>query len=54
MNTSPFRAYSGERGNFHENTTTRSLLFITFHFIRLDLVEGTIPLASFAQEQPAM
>ena len=28
------------------------LLFITVHFIRLDLMEGTIPLASFAQEQP--
>lgn len=27
------------------------LLFITFHFIRIDLLEGTIPLASFA-EQP--
>lgn len=28
------------------------LLFITIHFIRLDLAEGTIPLASFAQELP--
>lgn len=28
-----------------------ALLFVTFHFIRLDLVEGTIPLASFAKEQ---
>lgn len=27
------------------------LLFVTFHFIRLDLVEGTIPLASFTNEQ---
>ncbi|KAA0966071.1 hypothetical protein FQ087_07415 [Sporosarcina sp. ANT_H38] len=27
------------------------LLFVTIHFIRLDLVEGTIPLASFDQEQ---
>ena len=27
------------------------LLFVTFHFIRLDLVEGTIPLASFTHEQ---
>ncbi|NYF24575.1 hypothetical protein [Sporosarcina sp. JAI121] len=27
------------------------LLFATFHFIRLDLVEGTIPLASFVNEQ---
>jgi hypothetical protein len=28
-----------------------ALLFVTLHFIRLDLVEGTIPLASFAHEQ---
>ncbi|WP_186670598.1 hypothetical protein [Sporosarcina sp. BP05] len=28
------------------------LLFVTVHFIRLDLMEGTIPLASYAQEQP--
>jgi hypothetical protein len=28
-----------------------ALLFVTFHFIRLDLVEGTIPLATFVQEQ---
>ncbi|MFC5591016.1 hypothetical protein ACFPRA_19230 [Sporosarcina soli] len=27
------------------------LLFITFHFIRMDLVEGTIPLASFTNEK---
>lgn len=27
------------------------LLFVTIHFIRLDLVEGTIPLASYDQEQ---
>ncbi len=26
------------------------ILFITFHFIRLDLAEGTIPLASFMSE----
>ena len=25
------------------------LFFVTFHFIRIDLVEGTIPLASFNQ-----
>lgn len=29
------------------------LLFVTIHFIRLDLAEGTIPLASFANELPA-
>lgn len=29
-----------------------TLLFVTVHFIRLDLMEGTIPLASFVQEQP--
>jgi len=28
-----------------------ALLFVTVHFIRLDLVEGTIPLASFVQEE---
>ena len=28
-----------------------ALLFVTVHFIRLDLMEGTIPLASFVQEQ---
>jgi hypothetical protein len=27
------------------------LLFVTFHFIRMDLAEGTIPLASFTHEQ---
>ena len=27
------------------------LLFVTFHFIRMDLVEGTIPLASFKNEK---
>lgn len=27
------------------------LLFVTFHFIRMDLVEGTIPLASFTDQQ---
>lgn len=27
------------------------LLFVTFHFIRIDLVEGTIPLASFKSEK---
>ena len=37
MNISPFRAYSGERGNFHENTTNRSFIIHTIHFIRLDL-----------------
>jgi hypothetical protein len=26
------------------------LIFVTFHFIRLDLVEGTIPLASYVTE----
>ncbi len=26
------------------------LIFVTFHFIRLDLVEGTIPLASYVSE----
>ena len=47
MNNSPFRSYSVGRGNFHENTTTRSSIILTFHFIRMDLAEGTIPLASF-------
>lgn len=28
------------------------LLFVTIHFVRLDLAEGTIPLASFANELP--
>ena len=28
------------------------ILFIAFHFIRMDLAEGTIPLASFAAKSP--
>ena len=50
MNNVPFLAYSDGRGNFMKILLLAVVLFITIHFIRLDLLEGTIPLAAFATE----
>lgn len=50
MNNLPFHTYSVEGGNYMRILVLAVVIFIIIHFVRIDLMSGTIPIAAFANQ----